>query len=85
MTINKDTKSPGGTTCFSLKANAFMRWSLNASYRAKFRKSYSPACCPHKDISPSLILQNERDIQAINDVAQTLPSQKVSWFVFQMV
>ena len=31
MTINKDTKSPGGTTGFSLKANAIMRWTLNAS------------------------------------------------------
>ena len=78
MTINKDNKSPGGTTGFSLEADAIMRWTLNASYRAKLRKclhsylNYSPARYPHKDLSPSRILQDERDIQAIIDVAQTL-------------
>ena len=77
MTINKDTKSPGGTTGFSLEADAIMRWTLNASYRAELRKylyshlNYSPEHYPHKDLSPSCILQDEQDIQAITDVAQT--------------
>ena len=75
MTINKDNKSPGGPTRFSLKADAIMRWTLNDSYRAELRKclylhlNYSH---PHKDLSPSRILWDERDVQAIIDVAQTL-------------
>ena len=79
MTINKDTtKSPGGTTGFSLKADTIMRWTLSASYRSELRKclyshwNYSPACYPHKDLSPSPVLQDEPDIQAIIGVAQTL-------------
>ena len=69
MTINKDTKSPGGTTGFSLEAVAIMRWTLNASCRVELRKclyshlNYSPERYPHKDLSPSRILQDERDIQ----------------------
>ena len=35
MTINKDTKTPGGTTGFSMKQDAIMRWTLNSSYRAE--------------------------------------------------
>ena len=38
MTINKDTKTPGGTTGFTMEADAIMRWTLNASYRAELRK-----------------------------------------------
>ena len=78
MTINKDTVSPGGITGFCLKADTIMRWTLNASYRAKLRKclysqlNYSPACYLHKDLSPSCILQDEQDMQAIIGVAQTL-------------
>ena len=35
-TINKDTKTPGGRTDFSIKTNAVDRWTINASYRASF-------------------------------------------------
>ena len=78
MTIGKDSKSPGGTTGFPLKADAITRWTLNASYRVELRKclyshlNYYPARYPHKDLSASRIVQNERDSQAIIDVAQML-------------
>ena len=39
-TINKDTKTPGGTTGFSANSNAINRWALNASYRAKLRRCF---------------------------------------------
>ena len=70
MTFNRDTKSLGGTT--------IMRGTLSASYRAELRKclyshlNYSPARCPHKDLSPFRILQDKKNIQATIDVAQTL-------------
>ena len=34
MTLNRDTKTPGVTTGFSLNSGAVKRWELNASYRA---------------------------------------------------
>ena len=78
MAIIKDTKYPGKTTAFSLKADSIMRWKLNASCRAKLKKClYSHLNCsharyPNKDLSPIRILQDERDIQAITGVAQTI-------------
>ena len=33
-TLNKDTKTPGGTTGFSANVNAVHRWEINAGYRA---------------------------------------------------
>ena len=43
-TINKDTRTPGGTTGFSTNSNAINRWALNASYRANLR------CCFYKHL-----------------------------------
>ena len=78
MTINKDTKTPEGTTGFSMKADAIMRWTLNEPYRAELRKclhshlKLSPTCYPHKDLTPSRIKKDERDVQAIIDVAKNV-------------
>lgn len=36
MTINKDTKTLGGTTGFSMNIGAVKRWEVNGSYRAEF-------------------------------------------------
>ena len=78
MTINKDTKTPGGTTGFSMKADAILRWTLNAPYRAEIRKSLhshlklSPTCYPHKDLTPSRISRDERDVQAVINVAKNV-------------
>ena len=59
MTINKDTKTPDGTTGFSTSPNAIIRWSINATYRAELRKkmhefaSYRKQEFLHKDLKPS--------------------------------
>ena len=45
MPINKDTKTPGGTTGFSTKIGAVNRWEITASYRANIRK------CLHQHLS----------------------------------
>ena len=40
MTINRDTKTAGGTTGFSINNNAINRWILNAPFRAGFGLHY---------------------------------------------
>ena len=40
MTLNKDTKTPGGTTGFSTNVNAVHRWEINAGYRAELRRCF---------------------------------------------
>ena len=40
MTLNKETKSSGGTTGFSTNENAVKRWELNATYRAAMRACF---------------------------------------------
>ena len=68
MTLNKDTKTPDGTTGFSTSANAVRRWEVNASYRAELRTSfhrhldYNQQKYKHKDISPSRKRRDERDV-----------------------
>ena len=37
-TINRDSKTPGGTTGFSAQHDAVQRWTLDSSYRASVRK-----------------------------------------------
>ena len=75
MTINKVTKTPGGTTGFTMKADAIMRWTLNASYRAELRKclythlNYSQQLYSHKDLTTSRILEDEKDVKSIMVVA----------------
>ena len=58
MTLNKDTKTPGGTTGFSTSVNAVHRWEINAGYRADLRRcfhehiNYKSQLYKHKDLSP---------------------------------
>ena len=40
MTLNKDTKTPSGTTGFSTSVNEVRRWEVNASYRAELRTCF---------------------------------------------
>ena len=74
MTLNKDTKTPDGTTGFSTSANAVRRWEVNASYRAELRTSfhrhldYNQQKYKHKDISPSRIRRDERDVTSFMTV-----------------
>ena len=74
MTINKDTKTPGGTTGFSINPNAIVRWNVNASYRAELRKklhefvTYSQQKHCHKDLKQSRMKKDEKDVSALLDV-----------------
>ena len=40
MTLNKDTKTLGGTTGFSANVNAIHHWEINAGYRADLRRCF---------------------------------------------
>ena len=93
MTINRDTKTPGGTTGFSTNADAIRRWTLNASYRAALRKclygyiNYSPQGYTHKDLTKSRIAKDERDVMAIKDhfkICSSIHSPTVIYCVYQM-
>ena len=71
MTLNKDTKTPDGTTGFSTSLGAVKRWEINAAYRASLHSvfyqhlDYSPQSYHHKDLSLHRILKDESDIQSI--------------------
>ena len=71
MTLNKDTKTPGATTGFSTSVSAVRRSEANASYRAELRTcfhkhlDYSQQKYKHKDISPSRIRRDERDVISV--------------------
>ena len=77
-TINKDTKTPGGTTGFSTKSQAVMRWTLNASYRADLRKNlygfidYAPQNFEHKDLRQSRIARDEKDVSAVINIFENI-------------
>ena len=74
MTINKDTKTPGGTTGFSTNPNSIIRWSINATFRAELRKklhefvNYRKQRFSHKDLNPSRINKDKKDVKAILDI-----------------
>lgn len=67
-TINKDTKTPGGTTGFSTNDNAVHRWEVNAAYRAALRAcfhkhlNYRPQNGKHPDLNLSRISRDESDV-----------------------
>ena len=71
MTLNRDTKTPGGTTGFSTNRNAVKGWEINASYRASLRRvfhqhlQYKSSKYDHKDLSPARILKDGKDISAV--------------------
>ena len=70
MTLNKDTKTFGGTTGFSTNVGAVKRWEVNASYRAALRSIFHQylnfsQSHHHKDLSPSRIIRDENDPQSI--------------------
>jgi len=74
MTINKDTKTPGGTTGFSTNDNAVKRWEITAAYRAGIRRcllehlNFKKQKYLHNDLAPSRILRDEKDVQSLTDV-----------------
>ena len=74
MTLNKDTKTPGGTTGFSTNPGAVKRWELNASYRAALRTcfhkhlNYQKQEHKHPDLTPSRIQRDNRDVCKIVEI-----------------
>ena len=70
MTLNKDIKTPGGTTGFSTNVNAINRWALNATYRAELRQclhqliNFSNQTTKHKDLTKSCILKDEEAVSS---------------------
>ena len=74
MTLNKDTKTPGGTTGFSTNPGAVKRWELNASYRAALRTcfhkhlNYQKQVYKHPDLTPSRIERDNRDVCTIVEI-----------------
>ena len=76
MTLNKDTKTPGGCTGFSRNVNAG-RWEINAAYRAALRTcfhkhlDYQPQNYKHPDLNLSRIKKEENDVQHILATIET--------------
>ena len=74
MTLNKDTKTPGGTTGFSTIVGAVQRLELNASHRASLRRcihdhlQYEQKYVKHKDLTKSRISRDEKDVKSVYKV-----------------
>ena len=74
MTLNHDTKTPGGTTGFSTNIGAVHRWEINSKYRALLRTTfhqhldYKSSNYQHKDLAPSRICKDENDVSALTNM-----------------
>ena len=74
MTLNHDTKTPGGTTGFSTNIGAVHRWEINSKYRASLRTvfhqhlDYKSSTYQHTDLAPSRICKDENDVSALTNV-----------------
>jgi len=68
---NRYSKTPGGTTGFSINTNAVKRWEVNSSYRASLRSvlqqhlQISSKSYAHKDLTTARIKKDESNIQEI--------------------
>ena len=85
-TVNKDTKTSGGLTGFSLKQSASDRWMINSSRRAECYRnlkelvSFSAGKYIHHDLTPSRIKKDEGNVQAILSVFETTFSDPFNGF-----
>ena len=76
MTVNRDTKTPDGTTGFSTNSNAINRWVLNAPFRAGVRTALHDfvhmrhKTHQHKDLSESRIKKDENDVNSLVSLLQ---------------
>ena len=73
MTLNRDTKTPGGTAGFSTNIGAVPRWEINSKYRASLRTVFHQhldykSNYQHKDLAPSRICKDENDVFALTNV-----------------
>ena len=78
MTLNKDTKTPCGTTGFSTSINAINRWALNATYRAETRQclhrliNLSVHKSTHKNLTDSRIQKDEMAVKSLMSILTDL-------------
>ena len=74
MTLNRDAKTPGGTTGFSTNIGAVHGWEINSKYRASLRTvfhqhlDYKSSTYQHTDLAPSRICKDENDVSALTNV-----------------
>ena len=70
-TVNKDTKTPGGTTGFSLKPKAVSKYYLVAEYRSIFLRNLkdmlhiSNLSSNHHDLQQSRVARDEKDVTSL--------------------
>ena len=75
-TVNKDTKTPGGTTGFSLKPSTLQRHYLTAEYRSAFLGHLrqmlqgSNSGGVHTDLAKSRITKDEQAVSAVVDLVK---------------
>ena len=74
VTINKDTKCPGGLKGFSTNIHQVNRWTLNATHRAEMRRCLQEqlhlkaSSDIHQDLRKSRIEKDIKSVTAIIDV-----------------
>ena len=70
-TVNRDTKTPGGTKGFSLKPKAVSKYYLVAEYRSMFVRNLkdmlqlNTSSCLHNDLQKSRIFRDETDVKSL--------------------
>ena len=70
MTLNRDTKTSGGTFGFSANTNTVQWWEINASNRTSLRRvfhqhiPYESSKYDNKDLSPARIWKDEKDFSS---------------------
>ena len=70
-TVNRDTKTPGGTKGFSLKPKAVSKYYLVAEYRSIFMRNLkdmlqlNTSSCLHNDLQKSRISRDESDVKSL--------------------
>ena len=73
VTINRDTKTLGGTTSFSRSNDAVNKWSLNALYRADMRRCLHKMLkvdkkTIHSDLTTGRIKKGFADLRAVRKI-----------------
>ena len=85
-TVNKDTKTSGGFTGFSLKQPASDRWMINASRRAECYRNLKDLVTfagnkyDHHDLNKSRIKKDETNVQAVLSIFDTTFSHPFDGF-----
>ena len=63
MTLNKDTKTPGGTTGFSTIVGVVQRWELNASYGESLRRCIDDHLQHEQNMLNIKLWQNQESVE----------------------